>query len=474
MGLKEEWNDLLRNNDKIYIYGAGKYGKIIWKLLKNNNKEQNVLGFLVSDLHNNQEMIDGKNVYAINSIEDKDVLILIAVSDQFQDEITSMLKKLQFHNFVNAYKYSFLYWDDKETSVDIVDVYKLLQKQYIDGKFARYDIAVRLLAIEEYFGENTFGIDLYRKMQKQRVRPDYDDIARERFINLIKSWEKNGYDSDYEIIVNENLELIDGSHRLALAIYYNLSYLKVRIINKESTDGFGMDWFKERFDDEECQEIINRFNQIIECYKNSKKNSVEKVKEKIYLCLGKNQDFGKGEFYQSLEELNIEGQRPTEKRIDIYGLKSIVKDKKVLDIGCNCGFLDLSLSPIAKSIKGVEYNKTLVKIAETVRDYLKRDNVSFEAGDFKEYSASEKYDVIFSFAVHYWIGLPVKEYCQKIVSMLEMDGYLIFESQNIKTVDKEFEKYCNEFEKLGLERIREDKICDDGEITRKFLIYKNS
>lgn len=474
MELREEWNHLLKSEEEIYIYGAGKYGKIIYKLLKRNGKEQNVSGFLVSDPHDNPEMIEAQPVYAISSIENKEALILIAVSDQYQDEIASTLEKLQFHHVVNAYKYAFLDGDDGENRVDIADVHKLLQLQYTDGKFCRYDIAVRLLAIEEYFGKNTFGMSLYRKMQKQRVRPNYDEISEERFARLIMSWEKNGYDPDSEIIVDENFRLIDGAHRLALAIYYELSYIKVRVIDSKGTTGFGEDWFREYFEEEECRKIIDRLNQIMADYGSSRKDSAEKLKEKIYLHLGKNQDFGKGGFYQSLEELHIEGQRPTEKRIDIYGLKSIAKDKRVLDIGCNCGFLDLSLSPIAKSVKGVEYNRTLVKIAETVKDYLKRENVCFEAGDFKEYAASEKYDVIFSFAVHYWIGLPIKDYCEKIASMLETDGHLVFESQNIETVDTEFVKYCSEFEKLGLEKIREDEICDDGKIARKFLIYKNS
>ena len=108
MELREEWNYLLRNKDDIYIYGAGKYGKRIWKLLKTSGKEQNVLGFLVSDLYNNPTMIEDKPVCALNSIENKDALILIAVSDQFQEEIASILEKLQFHNVINAYKYAFL------------------------------------------------------------------------------------------------------------------------------------------------------------------------------------------------------------------------------------------------------------------------------------------------------------------------------------------------------------------------------
>ncbi len=468
MELREEWSQLIKNEKEIYIYGAGKYGKAIMKLLKDSGKEQNVSGFLVSDLHNNPTMIDEKTVYAISNIENKNAFILIAVSDQFQEEILSMLEKLQFYNVVNAYKYAFLDWNN----VDIVDLHKLWQMQYINEKFSRYDIAVRLLAIEEYFGKNTFGMSLYKKMQSQRVRLGYGEISKERFVRLIISWEKKGYDPDSEIIVDENFRLIDGAHRLALAIYYRLSYLKVRIVDSRETTGFGMDWFQKRFDEGECQKISDRLNRIIAEWRENGKNGVEKLKEEIYLRLGKHQQFGRGIFYQSLEELNIVGQRPTEKRIDIYGLKNIVKDKRVFDIGCNCGFLDLSLGLLAKSIKGIEHNKTLVEIGEKVRDYLQRRNVNFEICDFKEYITSEKYDVILSFAVHHWIGLPIKEYCKKVASMLETSGYLVFESQNIKTIDIDFAEYCNEFEKLGLKKVREDEICDDGCITRKFVIFR--
>lgn len=468
MELKEEWSHLIKDEEEIYIFGAGKYGKGIWKLLKDSGKEQNVSGFLVSDQHNNPKMIDEKMVYAIDSIRNKNAFILIAVSDQYQEEILSMLEKLQFHNVVNAYKYTFLDWND----VDIVEVHTLLQMQYANEKFCRYDIAVRLLAIEEYFGKNTFGVSLYKKMQSQRVRSGYGEISKERFARLIMSWEKNGYDSDSEIIVDKNLRIIDGAHRVALAIYYGLTYLKVRIVDNEGTTRFGKDWFKEHFDEEECQKIEDRLKQIKQDYEDNEKNSVEKLKEEIYLRLGKSQKFGRGSFYQSLEELGIEGQRPTEKRINIYGLKNIVKDKRIFDIGCNCGFLDLSLGLVAKSIKGIEFNKTLVEIGDKVRGYLKRENVNFEIGDFKEYITNDKYDVVFSFAVHYWIGLPIKEYCKKVVSMLEYTGYLVFESQNIKTIDTDFAKYCSEFEKLGLKKIREGEICDDGSITREFVIFQ--
>lgn len=470
MLLKEEWDRLLKDEKRIYIYGAGKYGKKILRQLKRDDKDEYVQGFIVSDKTKNPEMIEGKAVVQSNELDEKNGLILVAVSDQYQDEIIKLLEKLHFTKFVNAYKYVFLEYDN-ENAIDIVNVWELLQKQFENECFFRFDIMVRLLAIEEYFGENDFGMSLYRKMQNARIRVGYADIAEERFRHLIKSWEEGGYDVDSPIIVDKDFRIIDGSHRLALALYFRCTYIKVRKIDECAITDFGMDWFDTYFESNECKKIVEKFDLIVKDKNYNTKSEEEKLREEIYLILGKNQDFGRGQFYQSLEEIGVKGQRPTEKRIDIYGLKNLVRGKRVFDIGCNCGFMDICLGLVAQSVNGIEYNSTLIKTAECVKKFLGRENVFFEVGDFKEYVPSEKYDIIFSFAVHQWIGMPIEKYCEKVILMLTRGGYLFFESQDVNK-DIEFEKYCFEFEDRGLEKVRDGRICDDGKIERKFVIYK--
>ena len=471
MELRDDWEQIIKMEKDIYIYGAGKFGKKLLGLLRRYGKDESVRGFLVTDMKDNAEMVDDKPVIQVDCLDDKKALILLAVSDRYQEEMMKKLQELQFYNIVNAYKYTFLE-DENSDSVEVIEVNELIKKQYEGEKFLRYDIIVRLLAIEEYFEKNSYGMSLYKKMQNERIHPNYADVSVERFERLINSCKKSGFDTDSEILVDSEMRLMDGSHRVALALYYGLSYIKLRVVNEISTADFSMNWFETRFDSEECQKILERYEVLKNQLGNEKKSALEKLTEKIYCILGKNQDFDQGTFYQSLEELNIKGQRPTAERIEKYGLKELVQGKKVLDIGCNCGFIDLSLGLLAQSVDGVEYNGTLVKIANEVRDFLKRENVHFETGDFKEYRTNKKFDVIFSFAVHYWIGLSAEEYCKRIVSLLEQDGYLIFESQNIETVDVDFEKYCHQFEKNGMKKIREGQICDDGEITRRFLVYK--
>lgn len=262
MELRNEWKRILDENRTFYIYGAGKYGRVLFQQLKRAEREEDVCGFLVSNRYQNPEIIEGKPVIQASDLDNKNVLVLVAVSDQYQEEIMKELKRLYFKKVVNAYKYTFLEYNN-EKSVEVIDVWKLLKKQYDNKVFCRFDIIVRLLAVEDYFGISTCGISLYRKMQDKRVKEGYSLIAEERFRHLIKSWEQKGYDEDSEIIVSNKYKLIDGAHRLALAIYFGLSYVKVRKIDKIARTDFGMEWFAQYFEKDECTEIMNKYKEIM-------------------------------------------------------------------------------------------------------------------------------------------------------------------------------------------------------------------
>jgi hypothetical protein len=119
--------------------------------------------------------------------------------------------------------------------------------------FNRFDLVVRMLAIEEFYGQNSFGFHLYDKMQERRVATNKrvpkdraGGINRERFLNLITSFEQNGYVNHYPIIVNKHFELIDGSHRLALALYYRMGIIPVLTdkLHFRERVNYDLDWFK--------------------------------------------------------------------------------------------------------------------------------------------------------------------------------------------------------------------------------------
>ena len=266
MTVNEEWEKIIDENHSIYIYGAGKIGKKILKLVKNtDNSVYKVKGFLVSDLSGNPSIIDELPVMLPENLPDRTSLILVSVTDIYQDMIVQNLKELGFVNVVVAYKYSFI---EEDVSSDLpkviqIDTNELLLCQYRNGVFNRYDIAVRLLAIENYFGKNTYGFDLYKKMQQRRAGDEaYGEISTQRFTQLIQSYAKVGYDENSELVIDKKLYLKDGSHRLALAIYFGISRLKVRIIQKEKDNYYGRAWFEESFTEEECAVIEEKVLEI--------------------------------------------------------------------------------------------------------------------------------------------------------------------------------------------------------------------
>tara|TARA_B100001013_G_scaffold334821_1_gene252780 strand:- start:402 stop:1058 length:657 start_codon:yes stop_codon:yes gene_type:complete len=139
-------------------------------------------------------------------------------------------------------------------------------------------------------------------------------------------------------------------------------------------------------------------------------------------------------FYQGLDKINIKGSRSTEKRFNEYNIGSLFsKNKNVLDIGSNCGFVSLHTSEFVKSVTGVEINPFLVKISNDTKEFLNIQNVKFVCSTFEEYNTEEKFDIVYSFANDSTIDdnttFNFEEYVQKILFLLSSGGLLIFESQ---------------------------------------------
>ena len=117
----------------------------------------------------------------------------------------------------------------------------LLSKQFRKDSFNRMDIIVRYLYIENFFGKNNYGFNLYRKMQKKRVNKNDTSI---NFEELIKSYESSGHKNDSPIILDQNLQLIDGSHRLACSLYFNINSVPIKIHLSNKPVFYGLNWFQ--------------------------------------------------------------------------------------------------------------------------------------------------------------------------------------------------------------------------------------
>lgn len=155
----------------------------------------------------------------------------------------------------------------KKSFSNLYDLKEIIyQQNRIDG-YNRLDIFVRLLAIENEYGINSYGWDLYRKMQSKRCS-DGGLSVEERvkiFKDLIRSWDEKGYDKSSKIRLDVDLMLEDGSHRLALAIYHNIDRINCYVSGYESDIYYGSRWFLDNdFSSAELEQIRNKCDIVLE------------------------------------------------------------------------------------------------------------------------------------------------------------------------------------------------------------------
>jgi len=146
----------------------------------------------------------------------------------------------------------------------------------------------------------------------------------------------------------------------------------------------------------------------------------------------KSYDYGEGYFYQSFDAVGITGLRDTRGRVDSMKLLERLKGKRVLEIGCNSGFLTLMIAETAKHVNGFDINPYLIDMARVVAEHLGIDNVSFETTTFETLRNEDTYDAVLSFANHSTYDkntrFAIEEYFSKCRSLLAPDGVLLFES----------------------------------------------
>jgi len=94
-----EYLNKVSSNKKVFIYGAGAFGKEIFEVLSNNSI--NVSGFF--DKFKKGQLLN-KPIYSPKEFEDKDILIILSIvlTKSLREEILVFLKQLGFQNIIDA------------------------------------------------------------------------------------------------------------------------------------------------------------------------------------------------------------------------------------------------------------------------------------------------------------------------------------------------------------------------------------
>ena len=118
------------------------------------------------------------------------------------------------------------------------------------------------MAINSFLNTEKEGVNLYEKMQKNRGGSAYKN-PWQVFQELITSFNNKGADSNSPLLVNKDLHIVDGAHRLACALYFNEPFITIKINKKLDFSPYGINWFKSNnFSTKELDLILQKKKQI--------------------------------------------------------------------------------------------------------------------------------------------------------------------------------------------------------------------
>lgn len=201
---------------KIVIYGAGHVGQKFYRILKMRGLEKQVVCFAITDSVKEMTLVEGiplKCIYDI-SVQD-DTLICLAVHETLLDETERVVKQItEQYVWIYPYLYDLMFGEPEQINAE-VKISGILKTCQNDAR-----LAVRLAAIEQYDGKNSFGYDYYIRAQMMHCEEHTARQRLQQFKRLMEDWKKYGYRREYPLCLNRGCEVIDGNHRLALAVYH--------------------------------------------------------------------------------------------------------------------------------------------------------------------------------------------------------------------------------------------------------------
>lgn len=208
---------------KIIIYGTGHIGKKFLVALRRMGMESQIVCFAKTANVKPQENVEGIAVRSIGEIKGCDESVFcLAVHSAIKDELIQELERNHIKNYIWIYPYLYrmLLGAPVEENL-VVSVDKIKSTCVKD-----YRMAIRLLAIEQYLGINDYGYELYIKAEALHCSRETAEKRLHKFCELIRNWMRYGYNSKHKALISEDYEIIDGNHRVSLAIYFGEDDIK--------------------------------------------------------------------------------------------------------------------------------------------------------------------------------------------------------------------------------------------------------
>lgn len=219
-------------NEKFVIYGAGSVGKRFAEILKKMDCFHNVVAFAITNKDYKIETIYEREIKKIDEIG-QETKILIAVHDVHYKKICELLQEQGYKYYYWIYPYLFdIYYGlpiEKNVRMRVQDVVKNLASIYTH--------AIYYLAIKSYFTEDDIGKNIYIKYMKIFSERETSVQRYEFFERKIKNCRENGFIQNDSIKLSVKKDIIlDGTHRLMLAYWFDTEYIQADIYDADMKD----------------------------------------------------------------------------------------------------------------------------------------------------------------------------------------------------------------------------------------------
>ncbi|MCR4754401.1 MAG: hypothetical protein K5868_02605 [Lachnospiraceae bacterium] len=137
-----------------------------------------------------------------------------------------------------------------------ISISDLIRCQIINGEYHSYDLSVRYKVINEILNKvdnnQQLWVSIYEKLQLKSSNLSWTN----RFVKLIESVQENGMNEDVFVTVNDKMIIMDGAHRLMLAMSMGEEYINIRMYKREYYRPWNKEWFWSRgFSSQECNMI---------------------------------------------------------------------------------------------------------------------------------------------------------------------------------------------------------------------------
>lgn len=172
-----------------------------------------------------------------------DIIIHIADNSIQSKEIQTIISTFDKKNIVNEF----------------INLKCLLEIQYNNNNFNRVDLLVRKYSIEQYFNDINYDFNLYKKMQKKRLKRCADVNNRINILKkLLESLINKDFDNKFPIICYSDYKLYDGSHRLSYLYLKKYKFICIKKLNHNEDIKYSKQWFIDNDFNEQEISIIDK------------------------------------------------------------------------------------------------------------------------------------------------------------------------------------------------------------------------